>query len=137
MAKPKKTSIGAEYRYEVLKIRGKDGKIRTSRGNADAVAKALLLHIANGGELAQVVHANKLDDRMKPHAKKAPGLARMILGVMLRALVRNGTPVKVGKVTVEKLTQKVELPKVEKAVAKKVNSKGRPRKAKAEVAAAA
>ena len=112
--KKEATSLIGEYQYEATKIRDKDGKLRTSRGNGDAVAKAMLLHQAGGGELDQIIHANKLDDRMKPHAKKSAGLRRMISGVMLRALVRNGTPVKIGRVTVEKLTQKVELPKVER-----------------------
>lgn len=121
MAKAKQTaSIAAEYEYDSTKIRGKDGKVRTSRGNGDAVAKAMLLFTAGGGDITTVINANKLQDKMAPHMKKkgpkAPGLQRMTLGVMLRALVRNGTPVKIGKEVIEKLTQKVDLPKVEKRV---------------------
>lgn len=134
MAKTKPASIAADYEYETSKIRGKDGKVRTSRGNGDAVAKAMLLFTAGGGEITTVINANKLQDKMAPHMKKkgpkAPGLQRMTLGVMLRALVRNGTPVKIGKELIEKLTQKVDLPKVEKAVAKKAAAKA-PRKARA------
>lgn len=144
MAKAKQTaSIAAEYEYETTKIRGKDGKVRTSRGNGDAVAKAMLLFTAGGGELTTVINANKLQDKMAPHMKKkgprAPGLQRMMLGVMLRALVRNGTPVKIGKEVVEKLTQKVDLPKVEKieraakkakAAKPKAPRKAKPRKIK-------
>jgi len=107
-------AIGAGYDYARTKIRGKDGVLRSSRGNGDAIAKAMLLHTANGGDIEAVVNANKLQDRMAAHRKKSPGLARMTLGVMLRAMVRNGTPVKIGKTTVEKLNQKVELPAVEK-----------------------
>lgn len=111
-------SIASEYEYGTTKIRGKDGKVRSSRGNGDAVAKAMLLFTAGGGDITTVINANKLQERMAPHMKKkgpkAPGLQRMTLGVMLRALVRNGTPVKIGKELVEKLSQKVELPKVEK-----------------------
>jgi hypothetical protein len=148
-AKAKTESIAADYDYESSKIRGKDGKIRTSRGNGDAVAKAMLLFTAGGGELTTVINANKLQERMAPHMKKrgpkAPGLQRMTLGVMLRALVRNGTPVKIGKEVIEKLTQKVDLPKVEKVerspkarVPKAKSVKPRKaRKAKAEPAAAA
>jgi hypothetical protein len=121
MAKTKTASIAADYEYDTTKIRGKDGKVRSSRGNGDAVAKAMLLFIAGGGEIVTVVNANRLQDKMSAHMKKkgpkAPGLQRMTLGVMLRALVRNGTPVKIGKVLVEKLSQKVELPKVEKKAA--------------------
>jgi predicted secreted Zn-dependent protease len=118
MAKAKPVSIAAEYEYESTKIRGKDGKVRSSRGNGDAIARAMLVFTAGGGDIATVVSANKLTDKMAPHMKKkgpkAPGLQRMILGVMLRGLVRNGTPVKIGKITVDKLTQKVEVPKVAK-----------------------
>ena len=119
MAKKKEvTSIGADYTYDALKIRGKDGKIRTSRGNQDAVAKALLVFTTNGGEITTVINANKLQEKMAPHLKKkgpkAAGVIRMILGVMLRAMVRKGTPVKIGKELIEKLTQKVNIPKVEK-----------------------
>lgn len=118
MAKTKPASIAADYEYETSKIRGKDGKVRSSRGNGDAVAKAMLLFTAGGGEITTVINANKLQDKMALHLKKkgpkAAGLIRMTLGVMLRALVRNGTPVKIGKELIEKLTQKVDLPKVEK-----------------------
>lgn len=118
MAKTKPASIAAEYEYDTTKIRGKDGKVRSSRGNGDAVARAMLLFTAGGGEITTVINANKLQERMSGHMKKkgprAPGLQRMMLGVMLRALVRNGTPVKIGKELIEKLTQKVDLPKVEK-----------------------
>lgn len=122
MAKTKPSvSIAAEYEYGTSKIRGKDGKVRTSRGNGDAVAKAMLLFTAGGGDIQAVIVANKLTDKMAAHMKKkgpkAPGLQRMILGVMLRALVRNETPVKIGKITVSDLKQKVELPKVEKKAA--------------------
>jgi len=114
MAKKEAVSIATEYEYGVTKIRDKTGKLRSSRGNGDAVANAMLVHRANGGDMDSIINANKLADRMKPHAKKAEGLKRMTLGVMLRALVRNGTPVKIGKNVVEKLNQKVEMPKVEK-----------------------
>lgn len=140
MAKTKSASIAAEYEYDTTKIRGKDGKVRSSRGNGDAVAKAMLLFLSGGGEITTVINANKLQDRMAPHMKKkgpkAPGLQRMTLGVMLRALVRNGTPVKIGKELVEKLSQKVDLPKVEKAERKaakpaKKAKTAKPRKARA------
>jgi len=119
MAKTKDTaSIAADYEYGTTKIRNKDGTVRTSRGNGDAVAKAMLLFTSGGGDITTVVNANKLQEKMAPHMKKkgpkAPGLQRMTLGVMLRALVRNGTPVKIGKEVIEKLSQKVDLPKVEK-----------------------
>lgn len=132
MAKAKPVSIAAEYEYETSKIRGKDGKVRSSRGNGDAVARAMLVFTAGGGDITTVINANKLQERMAPHMKKkgpkAPGLQRMTLGVMLRALVRNGTPVKIGKEVIEKLTQKVEMPKVEKT--ERAAKKAAPKKAK-------
>lgn len=137
MAKAKSESIAAGYEYETTKIRGKDGKVRTSRGNQDAVAKAMLLFTAGGGDITTVINANKLQDKMAAHMKKrgpkAPGLQRMTLGVMLRALVRNGTPVKIGKETIERLNQRVDLPKVERLErsAKKAKAVKAPRKARA------
>lgn len=117
--KPENASIAADYNYKTTKIRGKDGKVRTSRGNGDAVANAMLVFTAGGGDVQTVISANKLTDKMAAHLKKkgpkAAGIIRMCLGVMLRALVRNGTPVKIGKTTVSDLKQKVEVPKVVKA----------------------
>lgn len=135
MAKKSKdtASIADGYEYGTIKIRDKaTGRVRSSRGNGDAVARAMLAFTAGGGDIETVVRANKLQDRMAKHLKKkgpkAPGLIRMTLGVMLRALVRNDTPVKIGKETIEKLSQKVDLPKVEKLEAKA--KKAAPRKAK-------
>lgn len=141
MAKVKevKKSIGAEYDYGVTRIRDKSGKVRHSRGNGDAVAKAMLLHRANGGALDSIISANKLTNRMAGHADKAEGLKRMVLGVMLRALVRAGTPVKIGKTLVESLNQDVDLPDVEikspKVKEAKAN-KSKSRRAKVEARAA-
>jgi len=141
VAKKETVSIATEYEYETTKIRGKDGKVRSSRGNGDAVAKAMLLFTAGGGEITTVINANKLQERMAPHLKKkgpkAPGLVRMCLGVMLRALVRNGTPVKIGRETIEKLTQKVDLPKVEQVAKKAAKPVKAKRKSKAVPAAEA
>jgi hypothetical protein len=125
--KPKKSaSVIGDRKYYTTRIRDKDGKLRFSRGNGDAVAKAMLLFKSQGGEIEQVVRANKLEDRMKGKSKMQDGLKRMCVGVMLRALVRNGTPVKIGKVLVGKLTQKVEMPKVD----------GLPRRSEAKASAA-
>ncbi len=122
MVKTKKKSEGSvigDREYKATKIRNADGSVRTSRGNGDAIAKAMLLFTAKGGDIATVVTRNKLDDKMKPHMKKQEGLRRMTLGVMLRALVRAGTPVYIGSTKITDLKQAVELPKVEKAAAKK------------------
>ena len=124
-------SVIGDRTYEATKIRDADGTLRTSRGNGDAIAKAMLIHKAAGGTLDEIVKANDLGDKMKPHKDKQEGLKRMTLGVILRALVKNGTPVKIGKIKVERLNQKVEMPKVErKAPAAKKASAPRKRRAK-------
>ncbi len=144
-AKVKNSSVIGDREYDVMRIRDADGKIRSSRGNGDAVAKAMLLFTAGGGDIKDVIDRNKLEG-VKTKGKN-PGLVRMSVGVMLRALVRNGTPVKIGKVTVEKLSQKVEMPKVEKLAAAKPAARKRgtgktkakrsaPRKRRAEAPAA-
>ncbi len=132
MAKKAKTAIAAGYDYGTLKVRAKDGTLVSSPGNADAVAKAMLLHLAvDGGTLNQVIAANGL--KLKKGSND--GLIRMAVGNMLRGLVRNGTPVKVGSVTVKTLKQVVALPKVEakaakpkKVAKKKAKTKRAPRK---------
>lgn len=105
--------IGEGYEYEVTRIRDKGGKLRHSRGNGDAIANAMLVFKANGGSLDSIISANKLTDKMAPHAVKPEGLRRMTLGVMLRKLVRDGTPVKIGKHVIGSLVQNVDLPDVE------------------------
>lgn len=128
MAKSKGASIPAgEYDYKTLKVRGASGKIHYSRGVADAVAKACLLFYANGGKPGELVKTNELDVAAK--GDRNPGLFRMAIGNALRAKVRAGTPVKIGKVRVEKLTQAVEMPKVElKAPGSAKSAKRRPAK---------
>ena len=146
MAKAKETAnVTDGYDYGVTKIRNADGKVRSSRGNGDAVANAMLLFTAKGGDVREIITRNKLDDKMKPHLKKQPGLLRMTLGVVLRALVKNGTPVRIGKITVENLSQKIDMPKVETAPraakaakpAKKAARKSSPRRRKASAEAGA
>jgi hypothetical protein len=105
-----KTKIDTgSYGYKRMAVRGRDGKLRYSTGNADAVAKAMLIHLADGGTVKQVVAANKLD--VAPQGKRSDGLFRMAVGVVLRGLIRNGTAVKIGKLTVKSLKQKIALPK--------------------------
>lgn len=128
--KTKSASVIGDHEYDVTRIRDKDGKLRSSRGNGDAVANAMLIHKAGGGEIDAIIRANKLTDRMKPHAKKQDGLKRMTLGVMLRGLVNNGTPVKIGSVVVKSLKQRVALPKVEKLNGERRPSQRRPKAAR-------
>lgn len=118
-------SVTAGYDYGVLKVRGVEGNIISSRGNGDAVHRAMLLFTAGGGDIADVISKNKLDEAMKPHTKKQSGLKSMTLGIMLRKMVKDGTPVRIGKILVEKLNQKVELPKIEKIERKTVEPKAK------------
>lgn len=111
MATKKATIKTGDYDYATTKIRDKSGKLRHSTGNGDAVAKAMLLHVAAGGTAKQAADANGLKIKDGGNA----GTYRMALGVALRGLVRNGTPVKIGTVTVKMLSQRVALPKVSKA----------------------
>ncbi len=105
-----KSSIDTSgYKYGLTRIRDSSGKLHYSRGNQDAVATAMLVHLAAGGTVQQVVKANDLKIKADGNA----GTVRMAVGVALRGLVRNGTPVKIGKISVKTLKQKVALPKVE------------------------
>lgn len=130
MAKKSKSTIATgEYDYERVAIRNKDGSLRYSSGNMDAVAKAMLIHVADGGTTEQVVSKNKLD--VKPKGKRSEGLFRMAIGGALRAKVRAGEPVIIGKITVKSLKQKIALPKVEvKSAPRKKSAKRSPRKTK-------
>lgn len=131
MAKKQKTVIDAsDYDYKVTKFRNKDGKVRSSRGKDDAVARAMLAHAATGKDFMQVVRANKLTDKFDGKATN-PGLFRMALGNSLRGLVNNGTPVIIGDVTVKTLSQRVAGPEPVKTSAKPPKAKRAPTKAAA------
>lgn len=117
MAKAKETAtIGADYEYETTKVTGADGKTRTSRGNGDSVARAMLAFVAASGDtqkaLAKVVKDNKLGDKYDVAKSDNLGLLRMAIGNTLRAMVRAGTPVQIGEVLVKTLEQRVALPEV-------------------------
>lgn len=114
MAKKDKVSVPTgDYEYGVLKAVDKStGKVLTSKGNADAVQKAMLLYMAAGGTTSQLAKDNGLK---MTRGDRNEGLFRMAVGNALRGLVRAGTPVKIGRIKVEKLTQKVDMPKVEGA----------------------
>lgn len=113
--KSKKSKINTDdYKYVTLSVRGKDGKLQHSRGNGDAVHKAMLLHLANGGTVQQIVSANGFD---KFSGGGNEGTLRMSVGVALRAAIKAGEPVKIGSITVKSLKQAVAMPKVEKHTA--------------------
>lgn len=96
-------------RYDAVKLRGADGRLRLSRGNGDAVATAMLG--LDHDALVKVMRANGLADKLGAYANPAvAGRFRMLLGNSLRALVRKGTPVDVAGTEVRTLKQRVGLP---------------------------
>lgn len=112
-AKKEGTSIDMSDRdYKAIRVENKDGTIRHSRGNGDAVAKAMIAYVAGGGDLMAVVKANGLTDKYGQKDFPNQGMFRMTLGNSLRALVRAGTPVKIGKEIVSTLTQRVANPAI-------------------------
>lgn len=114
------------YPYKTIRVRGKDGKLHYIRSNGDSVVKALTLHtIVNGKPIEQVVRANKLILSDFTNS----GQLRMAVGTRLRTLIRSGTPVVVGDITLKSLDQKVALvveerrPAAEKPVKKATEAK--------------
>lgn len=109
------------YDYPRVKVRGADGKPRYSTGRGDAIFRAFLVLASKskdiGTDLAKVVKANKLNDRIDPASFTNIGQFRMSLGNMLRGLVRKGTPVTIGALTVSSLDQKVDVPEFEEGPA--------------------
>lgn len=98
--------------YKRSRVVGADGKVRHSASNDDAVARAMLTFVAGGGDFDKVIAQNKLGDKYPKGAKGFgnPGLFRMSLGGTLRALVRAGTPVKIGSIEVKTLEQRIADP---------------------------
>lgn len=130
-ARAKKKAEGAsvidtdKFSYETTKVRGKDGKIKHSKNNGDAIAKAFTVFLATGKDIMQVVRANKLTERLKGRDVNS-GLFRMTLGVILRGMVRKGEHVQIGDVTVKSLEQRVAVPEIKEkptASAKKPRAK--------------
>lgn len=98
----------SKYEYERTKFVGKDGKVRTSVGKGDAVARAMLG--MSEDDLLKCAKANKLSDKIiGHHGNVNPGQFRMFVGNALRAKVKRGEPVTIGKHTIEKLDQKVDI----------------------------
>lgn len=114
-----------KYNYKRVSIRGTDGKVRHSAINGDAVAKAMLLAVSQGVGIGEIIKANDLSSKFTIKSAVNPGLLRMSVGGSLRALVKAGTPVKIGRVKVESLRQAVELPKVEKTAPKLKKAKAK------------
>lgn len=134
--KAKETTVidTSGYDYGTLRGRDPDGKMVNSRGNCDAVHRALFLYTKiNGKDIMTVARANKIE--VGDHANN--GQVSMAIGQSLRAKVKADEPVTIGSVTVKKLDQRDPiLPKVEeveraapKAKAAK-QPKGKKRKAK-------
>jgi hypothetical protein len=135
MAKKKEVAaIGEGYEYEKTRVRGVDGKIRHSLSNGDAVAKAMTVLVAEAKDLraalAKVARENKLGAKLNIDQYDNLGLFRMSLGNSLRGLVRNGTPVTIGDVTVKSLEQNVKVPEVKDVEAAPKKKAAAPKKAK-------
>lgn len=114
-ARKKKEATGgivdtSKYNYDRTSIVGADGKTRHSASNGDAIAKAMLVFIAGGGDIAKVIKANGLGDKYDVAKYDNMGLLRMSVGNSLRGLVRNGTPVTIGDIVVKTLEQRVAVP---------------------------
>lgn len=132
-----------KFEYETTKVRDKSGKLKYSKNNGDAIAKAMTVFLSTGKDIMQVVRANKLTERMKGRDGLNAGLFRMTLGVMLRAMVKRGEPVQIGDITVKTLEQRVAVPEAKvKAPAaarapRATKAGGRKRRVKAAVQEAA
>lgn len=131
MAKAKSGSVvSGDYDYKSTRIRDKDGALRHTRSNDDAVARAMLVATASGVTIEQIIKANDLGSKFKPSQWDNRGLLRMSVGNTLRGLVRNDTPVKIGSVTVKSLEQRVAVPEVKDAPKKAAKPKAKKVKAK-------
>lgn len=104
--------------YKAIRVENKDGTIRHSRGNGDAIAKAMIAFVAGGGDLMKVVKDNDLTEKYGQKDFPNQGMFRMTLGNSLRALVRAGTPVKIGKETVTSLAQRIADPAIKERAPK-------------------
>lgn len=107
MAKSKSVVDTKNYKYGAVKFRDADGKLRHTADNGDAIAKAMRAHVAAGGTIEQIVADNGLEVKKSGNA----GLFRMSVGGVLRGKVRNGETVKIGKLKVSSLKQRVATPK--------------------------
>lgn len=117
MAKAEKTGdvIDREkYSYGRTRVKGEDGKVRTSTGNGDAVARAMLTVPLGEDAMKKVIKVNGLNDKLGKHIGIGsginPGQLRMIVGNALRAIVRKGEQsVTIGEIVVKKLDQNVKI----------------------------
>lgn len=118
-----------KYAYNTVRVAGKDGKVRNSTGNGDAVARAMLS--VTFDDLPKIIKKNGLPD-LKQGSN--PGQFRMIVGNSLRAKVRKGEEVTIGDVVVKKLDQREPVIK-EAPLAERKAAEPKAKKAKAKKAA--
>lgn len=117
MAEDKKMIDRSKYDYQTTRVIGKDGKVRHSAGNGDAIARALL-GLAHD-EIVRVIKQNGLQDKLGKHIDQVnPGQLRMFVGNSLRGMVRRGEAVTVGKHVIKSLDQHVEVDEAPPAGAK-------------------
>lgn len=101
------TIVKNPERYGRTRVLTAEGKVRHSATNGDAVAQAMFG--MSRDDLVTAATVNGLETRMLKHNDKPNGQFRMNLGNMLRAMVRKGNAVKIGKHRVEKLDQPVQV----------------------------
>lgn len=122
-----------KYNYQATKIKTKDGKVRKSYGNGDAVAKAMLG--LDSDQLVTVIKKNKLDDKLGKHIGNVnAGQMRMFVGNALRALVRKGNTVTIGKHQVASLDQDIDISALEASNDDKPAPKAEPKKSRKKAA---
>lgn len=95
--------------YAKIQYLDSEGNLKTTQGNGDAVAMALLGIGAD--ELPKICKANGIEFSEKANN----GQTRMAVGNSLRAMVKRGEPITIGDITVKKLDQKVIPPSIKAA----------------------
>lgn len=103
MSKSKSVVNTKDYKYKAAKFRDVSGRMRYTMDNDDAVARAMRAHVAGGGKINQIVADNDLKVKKGSNA----GLFRMSVGMSLRSKVRGGETVKIGRIRVSSLKQRV------------------------------
>lgn len=123
--KSKEALESLSTRYDKIQYLDSDGKLRSTKGTADAVAIAMLG--MNVEQIETLARDNEAwDDK---YITLNPGMVRMNIGNRLRNLVKKGGSIVIGDFTVTSLDQKIDNPAV-KAAAKHLADKSKEAKAK-------
>jgi len=122
-----------KYVYEVTRVRGADGRMKASRTNGDAVARAMLG--MSPQQVEEVIAQNGLSDKLGRHiGVRTPGQLRMLAGNALRHMLKQGSSIVIGDNTIKRLDQEVTgataVPRAPKGPAKAPAAKETPSGAK-------